>query len=324
MEIDLRAPLAAAGRRAAAAAVLLVLGLTACTSGAVGPDGSRTVSLSTSSETAPGPIADDALASLAVTIGQSRSDWAARIVQITVANAGTEDVDVTGAVLTSPLFDGDAAADRERRVPAGTTRSLSVPLGEPVCGPVPASVPPASAALTLADDAGRTAVLRTTADDPRGHLPRIHGEDCAAQAVAAGARLAVADHLDTAESGGQLVGTLTVDLTPLLGGPSVQVTQIDGTVLLGPLGGASWSTPALTTAGAGAVGEPDGPRSAALSFLPARCDAHAVAEDKRGTYLGVHATVDGVAQPVFYVGVPDDVRGAVHEYMGTACGWPEG
>ncbi len=319
---DERASRAASGR-AAVTAVLLVLGLTSCVPGAVDPDRDRTSSISTSSA-APGRLADDALASLAVTIGQSRSDWAARIVQVTVTNAGAEDVDVTGAVLTSSLFAGEAVAERERRVPAGTTRSLSVALGEPVCEPAAPSDPLGRAALTLADDAGRTSTLTITADDPRGHLARIHGEDCAARAVAAGARLTVADRLDTTESGGRLVGTLTVDLTPQPDGPSVQVTQIDGTVLLGPLGGASWSTPALTTAGDGAGATPDGPRSAALSFLPARCDAHAVAEDKRGTYLGVHATVDGVAQPVFYLGVPDDVRGAVHEYMGTACGWPVG
>ncbi len=299
------------------------LGLAACTG--AGPDAAGDVSPTPSAA----PLPADVLAGMTVVIAQSRSDWADRVVQLTVTNSGTEPVDIVAAALTSDLFDGVAVPDEGRPVPAGTSRSLSVPLGAPRCGDDrPGAVPAATATLTLADAAGRSSTVDLPADDPRGHLPRIHGEDCAAAAVAAGAELSVADALVVQEVAGELLGSLDLTLTPRTGGPVVTVTEVDGTVLLAPLTGAAWSMPELTTAPPGAStspasGEP-GAVTAALTFRPARCDAHAVAEDKRGTFLGVHTTVDGVAQPVFYLAVTTEVRGQIHDYIGQACGWPAG
>ena len=58
-----------------------------------------------------------------------------------------------------------------------------------------------------------------------------------------------------------------------------------------------------------------------LELTPSRCDAHAVAEDKRGTFLGVHASVGGTDQATFFLGVPDGVLGQVHDYVARSCGW---
>jgi hypothetical protein len=63
------------------------------------------------------------------------------------------------------------------------------------------------------------------------------------------------------------------------------------------------------------------PTALALEFTAARCDPHAVAEDKRGTFVGAHTTVDGVVQPVDYLAVPDAVVGQVHDFVAAACGW---
>ena len=59
-----------------------------------------------------------------------------------------------------------------------------------------------------------------------------------------------------------------------------------------------------------------------LPVVPSRCDPHAVAEDKRGTFFGVRARVDGVEQPVFYVPASDALRGAVYDLVAESCGWP--
>jgi len=64
------------------------------------------------------------------------------------------------------------------------------------------------------------------------------------------------------------------------------------------------------------------PVTVTLEGRPGRCDPHAVAEDKRGTFLGLRTHVDGVAQHVFYVQLPVESRAALKEYVGEACGWP--
>lgn len=281
------------GRRALAVGVLGVLALAACSAGG-------------SPEPTPTPIPTDVLAGLSVEMRQARSDWALRVVQIRVTNAGPGDVTVALARLVTPDDEGVATSDRERPVRAGVDRDVSVQLGDPVC--TSASSGPASVELDLVDDEDRRSTLVVTPDDPQGHLARIHGEDCAAAAVAEGATLSLDDAITTAPVDGRLAATVSLQVKPVDGGPVVQITQVDGTVLLAPVGGAtSWPV----------VGEP---ATIPLQLVPSRCDAHAVAEDKRGTFFGIHSTVDGVPQPVFYVASSDELRGALHDFVRTSCG----
>jgi len=93
----------------------------------------------------------------------------------------------------------------------------------------------------------------------------------------------------------------------------VTLDEIERTTLLDSAEGDSWPV-ALSTA-------PGGTTSATMVAMPARCDAHAVAEDKRGTFLPVRTTVDGVPQPLFYLDLGADLRGQVHRFVGEACGW---
>jgi hypothetical protein len=46
-----------------------------------------------------------------------------------------------------------------------------------------------------------------------------------------------------------------------------------------------------------------------------------VAEDKRGTFVPVHATVDGVEQPVVYLAMPAALRAELFAFVHDACGW---
>ncbi len=284
-------------------ALALALGLAACT-------GPRPVG---SASAAPSPIPSDVLAGISVEVRQARSDWALRVVQLRVTNAGPADVTVTRARLTTPDDAGVATSDRERPVRAGVDRDVSVTLGEPVCAEPRSG--PARAELDLVDGAGRRSTLAVRPDDPQGHLARIHSEDCAAAAVAAGATLSLADELRPRDVDGTLGAEVVLRVVPVPGGPTVQITQVDGTVLLAPAGGAtSWPVDVGTADGAA--------REVPLALVPSRCDPHAVAEDKRGTFFGVHAEVDGIAQPVFYVASSDALRGALHELVGRSCGMP--
>ncbi len=302
-------------------ALLAGLALAATTTCAVPDDASpaRPTAASPSSTAASAPLPPDVLGALRLEVRQSRTDRAARVVQVAVHNDGTTDLEVVEARLTSPTVEGVAVSEDGRRAPAGTRRDVSVALGAPVCDAGPADGAGAAGAtvrLEVADGAGRRGTLEATPEDPNGHLARIHGEDCAAVAVAEGATLALGPRLVTRqEPDGRWVGTVELTLEPRAGGPEVVVDAVDRTVLLDPAaGGPQWPA-ALSTA-------PDGARTVGLEIVPARCDPHAVAEDKRGTAFGVHARVDGVAQPVFHVTADSALRGLVHEFVGLACGWP--
>ncbi|WP_456846512.1 hypothetical protein [Cellulomonas sp. P5_C6] len=287
-------------------AVVAVLALAGCTGGAP-------AARPPSPRATPTPIPADVLAGLSVEVRQARSDWALRVVQLNVANAGPGDVTVERARLITPDDAGVATSDRERPVRAGVDRDVSVALGEPVCDD--ATSGPAQAELDLVDDAGRQSTLVVQPGDPQGHLARIHGEDCAAAAVARGATLSLEDAITTSDVDGTLAATVDLRVVPVLGGPTVEITQVDGTVLLAPVGGAtSWPTTVDTADGA--------EDTVPLELVPSRCDPHAVAEDKRGTFFGVHTRVDGVDQPVFYLASSDVLRGALHEFVGRSCGMP--
>lgn len=295
-----------AGTAATALAVLATL--VGCTGAQ--PDGPSATSDRAS-------IAASTLTGVRAEIRQARSDWAARVVQVRVYNDGSAPVLVSGVVLTTPGVVGSASA-RPKAPPTvapGDDRDVSVALGAPVCA---STEGPAHVVVLLVDAAGATADLPLVAADPQGHLARIRGEDCAAQAVAGGATLSLGSQVEVSHRGGSLVGSLDLTVVPIPGGPTISVTQLDGTVLLAPLvGGAAaavWTPPELTVPTTEPVTVP-------LTFTAARCDPHAVAEDKRGTFIAVHTDVDGVPQHVFYLGVDDTTRGQIHDFIGQACGW---
>jgi hypothetical protein len=305
----------ARGRRGRGVLVALALALAAggCTgAGPDAPEPDRSAEVSP----APGDLPPGVLDALRVEVRQNRTDRAARVVQLAVHNDGTTDLEVVAARLTSPTVVGPAVARDGRRVPGGTRRDVSVALGDPVCTGGSASGAPAVVHLEVADEAGRRGTLDVAAEDPNGHLARIHGADCAAVAVARGAVLGLAPGVATRQDpDGRWVGTVTLTVTPVAGGPEVVVDAVDATVLLAPAAsGSAWAAGVSTAAGAAG--------GVALDLVPARCDPHAVAEDKRGTAFGVHARVDGVEQPVFHVTADDALRGLLHEFVALACGWP--
>ncbi|MDC7123625.1 hypothetical protein OMK64_19000 [Cellulomonas fimi] len=311
-----------------AVAVLVVATVVAgCTGdGGRGADGASASTGSPSRGASAGALPDDVARALAVEIRQSRADWGRRVVQVRVANTGTVDVTVERATLHSPTVEGDASSDRGREVRAGVDRDLSVQLGDPVC-PVTrggaaaaddatgAGTDGARVELDVVDADGRAGTVVVKPEDPQGHLARIHGEDCATLAVAAGARLWVDDDLPQHPDGGRLVGSLTLHVEPVAGGPRVEVWQVDRTNLVIPADLTNDWPVAVDTAAL------DGGTAVVLPVVPSRCDPHAVAEDKRGTFFGVHARVDGVEQPVFYVPSSDALRGSVYDLVAASCGW---
>lgn len=299
---------------AAACGGLLALALAACGPGPGDPPAPTPTPT-------PSPMPSAVAQAVSVEIYQARLDWVKRVVSLRVHNGSDQRLTVASARLSVPGFDGDATSDRSRRVPAGLSGDVKVPLGAPVCS---GGAPPAArttrapegtrAEVALADERGRTATVRVSVDDPTGNLARIHAEDCAAALVATGATLTLDPELTTEQAGDELRATVRLRVEPVPGGPPVEVHAVDRTIIFAPPDqGPSW--PADVRAGTATVVD--------LVGVAPRCDPHAVAEDKRGTFLGVHASVDGVEQHVFYLTSPPALQGAIYAFIADACGWPE-
>nr|WP_297426554.1 hypothetical protein [uncultured Actinotalea sp.] len=255
-------------------------------------------------------VVDGVAEDLAAEIRQSRSDWGVRRVQVRLRNDGDAPVDVATATLTTSVVSDPVTSDpaRGRPVPPGRYRDFPVDLGPPVC---PEQDAPSAEVVVRTADGGEA---RLTPQDPQGHLRRVNAEDCAEQRVRAAVRLELGPDVAAEERDGRLIGALTLTATSTDPDVEAGVTRVDGTVLLSPLGATAWE-PAELAALAGRPG------TARLEFLPGRCDPHAVAEDKRGTFLPVHVSLDGVPQPTVYLPAPDPLRGRIYDHLAAACGW---
>lgn len=275
-----------------------------------------------------GPVPDDVLAALRVELRQGRTQYAGREAVLHVTNDSAETLTLLDGSLDAEGFGPSTPTKpgRELVLRPGAGRDVYLRLGDPVCAPgegaadagEPAPSTPPAATVTVAlgdgDGQGDPTDVGHPVDDPNGHLARNHAVDCALAALAAGATLTVADTVRTEDGAGGPVAVVTVDVAPVPGGPEVQVTRIAGTTLMSAPGGiAAWEGDALDGQHAGRI---------ELSVVPTRCDQHAVAEDKRGTFVPVHATVGGVEQHVVYLAMPDSARRDLYDFIGVSCGWP--
>jgi hypothetical protein len=312
---------AARGRALAVVALTAVIGAAAVACTGAGATPSSTL----------GPVPDDVAAHLSVEVGQGRMQYADREILLAVTNDSGETMTLLSGALhadgfwpSHPVKEGRTIALRP-----GTTRDVYVGLGEAECAgfpagpeePVPDATPSATVTLALGeyDDLGpATDVVVDEIGDPAGHLARNHAVDCAQAAVEAGAQLAVDADVPVETRDGELTALVTVRVQPVDGGPEVTIDRLAGTTLMAnpsPSGGASgW-----------AGGDLAGQRSGEITFpvMPARCDAHAVGDDKRGTFVPVYASVDGTPQHVFYLPMPDAARADLYAYIADYCDWQE-
>jgi hypothetical protein len=297
-----------------AAVVALVMAMSACAAPGTGSAPETPVRSATAEPAATAvpstPSAAVGADELTAEIRQSRSDWGVRRVQVRVRNGSGEPVHVATATLRTSIVVEPGTSDpaRGRPVPPGRHRDFPVDLGTPACPEQDA--PSAAVVIRTAD--GREVTLAP--EDPQGHLRRVNAEDCAGQRVDAAVRLELGPTVQAQQREGRLVGALTLTATAIDPAVEVAVSRIDGTVLLSPLGGTSWAPAELAALG-------DAAATATLEFLPGRCDPHAVAEDKRGTVLPVHVSLDGRPQPVVHLAAPDPLRGEIYDHIAAACGW---
>ncbi|HEV6952590.1 MAG TPA: hypothetical protein VKY86_04985 [Promicromonospora sp.] len=303
---------APSGRAGLVAVTATVVGAAAvaCTGGGTAPP-------------ARGPVPADVAAHLTVEVDQGREQYAEREVRLRVTNDSDETLTLLSGTLDADGFGpSHPVVKRPTALRPGGTRAATVVLGEARCpGPERPAAPSATLALALGEGDGRgpaTDVVVDGAGDPVGHLARNHEEDCAAAALAAGARLSVDERVRVEDRDGEPTAFVTLRVERVPGGPEVTLERVAGTTLMSnpdPVRGTSgWVGSALAGQGSGVV---------ELAVVPARCDVHAVAEDKRGTFLPVTASVDGEVQGVVHVPMPDAARATFYDFVGQHCAWPE-
>lgn len=287
-----------------------------------------TSSTSDSWSGAPAPGIDPS--TVQVELRQDRFSWGVRVLQLHVTADGDAPLAVRRAKLTVPTAEATAdSGDVVKDVPPGSFREVSVPLGPPVCAPGDGAEGQDTAGADLAARSrveltvlvdGRPTTVTLTPTDPTRHLPRILAEDCAAVAFARGASAAFGE-LRTERRGPDLLALVDLTVTPVPGGSAVSVDRVDQTILMQPAGPPGGSPDALSAWTFPELAPLTGPTTVTLEARPGRCDPHAVAEDKRGTFLGLRTTVDGTPQHVFYVRLPVESRAGLKDYIGEACGW---
>ncbi|CAI3798171.1 hypothetical protein NKCBBBOE_02010 [Pseudarthrobacter sp. MM222] len=265
-------------------------------------------------------------------VNQNRDDYGRQRVSIQVSNTSGAVLTVLGARLRSALFaDGISwqASPDGIELPPGQTKSLPAALPAPVCAPAARTHPARTDAArtdAVPTDAAPTLALRmapalgtapeesVAAADPYGVLARNNAELCLAQAADLIAGFRLDPGLEVAADGRTAVVRLLV--TPRGAGAAAEaaaltIGRIEGTTLLAEDPAVPWPRGVSVRAG-GDV------REIRLGFRPARCDPHAVAEDKVGTLLPLRVTVAG-RDGVLKVDAGPQLRGQIYDFVTAAC-----
>lgn len=136
-------------------------------------------------------------------------------------------------------------------------------------------------------------------------LDLIHEQTCAAEAVLAVADIEVGDLHDDGKGS---TGTLT--LTRQSGSQAVTVTRLGRSVVLAPTVA---DLPLRLASGAGSA-------SSAISFTPATCDAHALAETKKPYVFVLGVTLDDGDEVALDLPLDQGDKDALAAMVQRVCG----
>ncbi|NYI78581.1 hypothetical protein [Nocardioides panzhihuensis] len=165
------------------------------------------------------------------------------------------------------------------------------------------------------DDAGEWRTSTGEAEDRYANVDRLLDRDCAERTLTEAAEITVGEPR-TEGAGKQSVFVLPVTFAPTGALPDVTFDGWEGTVLfqLDP-GTPTWprSTPVPMT------GEPT---TLELRVLPARCDPHALADDKVGSLFRIHVGGPDVPDDAsYFLPLTKAQKTALYDFLPLHCGW---
>lgn len=233
-----------------------------------------------------------------ISVFQNRSDYSTRTLVIGVANGSAGPLELERVEFSSPRFDATAVWDRGTTVRAGGQVDLRVPLPVSVCGVSGAP----SIRVIFTTTSGMDGAATVIPVDSRDRLDEISREECLVDDVARLAAITVAKKVEWA-AGAHAPAVVRLDVEPTGAAGDLSIDAVHQTVLLSLVDG-----------------NPSGPNPDELRIVPARCDPHAVAEDKLGTVFAVDVTVDGTSGTIS-VAADDDTRVEIYDYIADYCGY---
>ena len=256
----------------------------------------------------PGPVT---VADVAVTaeVYRSRIDPARGGMQLSVRNDSAVLLTIVGTRLESPALQQPIVRERTTVIGPGLTLA---PAACPAEGPEP---PQAVLIVQLID--GSTAEVAVPTVDRIGQWAEWVAAECFAAAVAE--RVGITVRHDATRDEGALIGLL-LGIAPRTGASEaeVELVSLSDTVLFGLVQASDGArvTKALLPTGTGgstaAVSIP-------LLLTPARCDAHALADDKQGTLFRIDVVLDGEPGTVT-IAADTATRGGLYDAFRRACG----
>lgn len=252
---------------------------------------------------------------IAVEVNQSRDQYGKQAILIQLTNTTDTLLTVSGVRLTSPLFGKDIIWEPTTGVlelPPRQPKSLPADLPAPHCRQSPTK--PLKAVVQYSEPAKGPAETSVEARDPFNVLPRNSDELCLAADAASVAAIVLDPALDVAPDGRTAVVRLVITpvSTPGQSPQKLMIKSIDGTTLLAESPADPWPRD-ITIASDAAM------RELPVTIRPARCDPHAVAEDKVGTLLPLRISV-GAREGVLKVAAPNELRGRIYDFVTAACG----
>lgn len=260
-------------------------------------------------------------------VNQFRDNYGKQIIEIQLTNNSADTVTVRAASIATPLFASGIAwraSPDAVQIPPGQAKSLPAKLTAANCGTGTGSTGPGSEG---SEDQGAVSVTvrlspngapeSLPATDPFGVLVRNNTEQCLAGEAGAVAKIALEPALEVSGDGRRAVLRLSIlpslrtSPAPPSGARRLIIERIGGTPLLEEDPAKPW--PLHLTVDAG------GPvREVELGIRPARCDPHAVAEDKVGTVIPLSVMV-GARTGILKIAADRDLRGRILDFVTAAC-----
>ncbi len=246
-----------------------------------------------------------------VTVVQPRTGIAMGIIAMQVTNTGDETIAVASAELDSDYLGAPLVWDGEPVTLApGRAVDLRVSLDTWDCDTDAAA--DATATIGYSIEGGGSGTATVQAPDTTIVLPGLWQGACLAERVAEVIDLrAVA--LESSGAVGD-VGELVLSTEPTGADGAVEIHSVESTTLLAPFDGVSGvpTVPLEVELGVG------GPPEVRIPFVPNRCDAHALAEDKIGTRIPLQVTVGDLSGRLV-LPATDELRAEMYEFYGAYC-----
>lgn len=259
-----------------------------------------------------GGVVPDLPGGLSVVVYQPRSDIAREQLALQVVNDGDADVEIISARLSSPDFTDDSVWTGSSTVLSGQKLDLRVPLPQFDCTGETDPVVRLSADVGSPSESSEVAVT-----DPYDLLPRLHREACLGEEIAEIANLTPREVI---LPDGVAPAILVIAVDPTGAPGAVTLDAVGGTTLLLPVAGGL----ANDRVELGVTIDADGPLEVRIPFVPNRCDAHALMEDKIGTIIPLYVTTATMSGTRWMLPVTDEQRGHFYAFFAAYCGLPTG